>query len=153
MFPAEPDREALAGSYADWLAASMRSAFLTGSAGLRDAWKALMGDWGFDLGDTRGVVLWQGDEDDIVTPAHAHWLADPFPAQPCIFCPGKLTSRSVSACQRSSTISPNAPAPPAEGHRSSAASHDPAGCAFGRRRALAVMIGCRGGSALGGKSP
>ena len=54
----------------------MRSAFLAASAGQRDDWKAFMGDWRFDLGDARDVVLWQGGEDDIVTPAHAHWLAD-----------------------------------------------------------------------------
>jgi len=79
LFLAEPDRMALTGAYADWLAASMRSAFLTGSAGQCDDWRAFMSDWGFDLGDTHEVVLWQGDLDDIVAPAHAHWLADHIP--------------------------------------------------------------------------
>jgi pimeloyl-ACP methyl ester carboxylesterase len=89
MFPAEPDRKALTGDYADWVAASMRSAFLTGSAGQRDDWKAFMSDWGFDLGDSRGVVLWQGSEDDIVTPAHAHWLADHIPGATLRLLPGE----------------------------------------------------------------
>ena len=79
MFTAEPDRDALTGAYADWLAATMRSAFLNGSAGQLDDWKAFMSDWGFDLGAARGVSLWQGDRDDIVTPAHARWLVDHIP--------------------------------------------------------------------------
>lgn len=74
-FPAEPDRLSLTGEYADWLAAMMRSAYSTGVAGQADDWKAFTHDWGFDLERTRGVVLWQSDHDDIVTPAHAHWLA------------------------------------------------------------------------------
>jgi hypothetical protein len=57
----------------------MRSAYLNGSSGQRDDWKAFVSDWGFDLGDARGVTLWQGDQDDIVTPAHARWLKDHLP--------------------------------------------------------------------------
>jgi pimeloyl-ACP methyl ester carboxylesterase len=89
MFPAEPDREALTGAYADWLASCMRSAFLTSSAGLRDDWKAFMSDWGFDLGDARRVVLWHGDQDEIVTPAHTHWLAEHLPDANLHLLPGE----------------------------------------------------------------
>jgi hypothetical protein len=47
--PPNPDREALTGAYADWVAASMRSAFLNGSAGQRDDRETFMSDWVFDL--------------------------------------------------------------------------------------------------------
>jgi pimeloyl-ACP methyl ester carboxylesterase len=79
LFPARADAGALTGAYADWLADVIRSAYLNGSSGPRDDWKAFVSDWGFDLADARGVTLWQGDEDDIVPPAHAHWLKDHLP--------------------------------------------------------------------------
>jgi pimeloyl-ACP methyl ester carboxylesterase len=60
LFPAPADAGALTGAYADWLADVMRSAYLNGSSGQRDDWKAFVSDWGFDLGDARGVTLWQG---------------------------------------------------------------------------------------------
>ena len=48
-----------------------------------------MGDWGFDLSDARGVVLWQGDRDDVVTPAHARWLAEHLPGATLHLLPGE----------------------------------------------------------------
>ena len=79
LFPAPADAGALTGAYADWLADVLRSAYLNGSSGQRDDWKAFVSDWGFDLGDARGVTLWHGDQDDIVTPAHSRWLKDHLP--------------------------------------------------------------------------
>jgi len=79
MFPSPADRAALTGAFADWLAACTRSAFLVGIAGQRDDWKAFTRDWGFDVSDSRRVALWQGDQDDVVTPAYAEWLAEHIP--------------------------------------------------------------------------
>ena len=79
LFPAPADAGALTGAYADWLADVIRSAYLNGSSGPRDDWKAFVSDWGFELADARGVTLWHGDEDDIVPPAHADWLKDHLP--------------------------------------------------------------------------
>jgi pimeloyl-ACP methyl ester carboxylesterase len=89
MFPSPADRAALTGAYADWLAACMRSAFLLGSSGQRDDWKAFMRDWGFDPADSLRVALWQGDQDDMVTPAHARWLAEHIPDSTLHGLPGE----------------------------------------------------------------
>jgi pimeloyl-ACP methyl ester carboxylesterase len=89
MFPSVADRAALTGAYADWLAACMRSAFLLGSSGQRDDWKAFTRDWEFSPADSLRVALWQGDQDDMVTPAHARWLAEHVPDSTLHVLPGE----------------------------------------------------------------
>ena len=42
----------------------------------------------FDLNAARGVVLWQRDRDDIVTPAHARWLVVHIPGATLHLLPG-----------------------------------------------------------------
>ena len=79
MFSAEPDRAALTGEYAEWLAAVIRAAYATGVAGVRDDWIALAGEWGFQWSDADNVAVWHGDRDDVVTLANASWLAEQIP--------------------------------------------------------------------------
>jgi pimeloyl-ACP methyl ester carboxylesterase len=89
MFTSEPDRAALTDEYAAWVAASFRAGYAAGVAGARDDWIAFVRDWGFTLADARRVTLWQGDCDDNVTPANAHWLADRIPKSVLRMLPGE----------------------------------------------------------------
>jgi pimeloyl-ACP methyl ester carboxylesterase len=89
LFTSEPDRAALTNGYAAWLAASFRSGYASGVAGARDDWMAFVRDWGFKLADACQVTLWQGDCDDNVTPANAHWLADRIPGSELQMLPGE----------------------------------------------------------------
>jgi pimeloyl-ACP methyl ester carboxylesterase len=75
MFPSEPDRACLLAEYAEWLASHTRSAWAAGIAGVRDDNKAFTLDRGFDLAEVRRVTVWQGDQDEMLPPAHAVWLA------------------------------------------------------------------------------
>jgi pimeloyl-ACP methyl ester carboxylesterase len=74
-----PDKAALTGEFADYLAASMRSACSEGIAGWRDDDLAFVDDWGFPLDAVGPVAVWQGTEDLMVPPAHGKWLAKHLP--------------------------------------------------------------------------
>ena len=89
MFTSEPDRAALTNEYAAWVAASFGAGYAAGVAGARDDWMAFVRDWGFKLADARRVTLWQGDCDDMVTPANAQWLADRIPGSVLQMLPGE----------------------------------------------------------------
>jgi len=74
-----PDKAALTGEFADYLAASMRSACSEGIEGWRDDDLAFVADWGFPLGTVGPVAVWQGSEDRMVPGAHGKWLAKHLP--------------------------------------------------------------------------
>jgi pimeloyl-ACP methyl ester carboxylesterase len=70
-----PDRAALTGAFADYLAANFAEAVAEGIWGWFDDDIAIVGDWGFDLGTiARPVSIWQGRDDRFVPPAHGDWL-------------------------------------------------------------------------------
>lgn len=71
-----PDKAALTGEFADYMAHSMRAAVANGIAGWRDDDLAFVTDWGFTLKDiTVPVTVWQGGQDAMVPPGHGRWLA------------------------------------------------------------------------------
>ncbi|AGL18154.1 alpha/beta fold hydrolase [Actinoplanes sp. N902-109] len=74
------DRGVITDEFAEYLAASFRSALSTGIAGWRDDDLAFVRDWGFDLA-TIGTPLsiWQGEQDRMVPYAHGRWLAAHLP--------------------------------------------------------------------------
>jgi pimeloyl-ACP methyl ester carboxylesterase len=74
-----PDKAALTGEFADYLAASMRSGCSDGVAGWRDDDLAFVADWGFPLDAAGPVAVWQGSEDLMVPRAHGQWLAKHIP--------------------------------------------------------------------------
>jgi pimeloyl-ACP methyl ester carboxylesterase len=70
------DKAALTGSYAEYMAISLRRAVSTGIAGWRDDDLAFVTPWGFDLAAIETpVAVWQGGEDRMVPMAHGAWLA------------------------------------------------------------------------------
>jgi pimeloyl-ACP methyl ester carboxylesterase len=76
----EVDRQALAGPFADFLAATDRAAVSTGVWGWLDDDLAFARDWGFALADVDVPVhVWHGRHDVMVPPAHGLWLADNVP--------------------------------------------------------------------------
>lgn len=71
-----PDKAALTGEFADYLAHLMRAAVASGIAGWRDDDLAFVTGWGFALNDIKvPVTVWQGDQDAMVPLAHGSWLA------------------------------------------------------------------------------
>jgi pimeloyl-ACP methyl ester carboxylesterase len=71
-----PDAAVLTGAYADHAAAGIRHSLASGIWGWFDDDLAILGDWGFDLGEIEvPVSIWQGREDRFVPPAHGEWLA------------------------------------------------------------------------------
>jgi len=78
-----PDKEALRGELAEYVAASFRAGLRPGIAGWRDDDLAFIRDWGFPVAAPEGgapVCVWQGDEDRMVPFAHGQWLASHIPA-------------------------------------------------------------------------
>ncbi len=74
------DRAALTGTFAEWLAESVRRSVSSGVAGWRDDDLAFVQAWGFDVASiSRPVAVWQGDEDRMVPAAHGDWLAQRIP--------------------------------------------------------------------------
>jgi pimeloyl-ACP methyl ester carboxylesterase len=80
MFPSAPDQAVLTGDFAEWLAAVVRSGYVSGVNGAGDDWRAFASDWGFELRDAHHVAIWHGDGDDVVDPACAYWLAGQIPS-------------------------------------------------------------------------
>jgi pimeloyl-ACP methyl ester carboxylesterase len=73
------DRAQLTGEFAPFLAESFRAAVSTGIAGWRDDDLAFVRDWGFPLGASCPIAIWQGGQDRMVPYAHGEWLADHIP--------------------------------------------------------------------------
>jgi pimeloyl-ACP methyl ester carboxylesterase len=85
------DRAALAGEFADYLAASYRAALRTGVAGWRDDSLAFVSDWGFGPADLAGMptAIWQGGQDLMVPLAHGAWLGSQVPGARIHLLPGE----------------------------------------------------------------
>jgi pimeloyl-ACP methyl ester carboxylesterase len=72
----EVDRRALSGELGEAIAREINHALSTGVWGWFDDDRAILGDWGFELGDIRAPVsLWHGGQDRFVPIAHGEWLA------------------------------------------------------------------------------
>jgi pimeloyl-ACP methyl ester carboxylesterase len=74
------DRAALTGEHAEELLAAMKHGLSPGGDGWVDDDLAFAKDWGFAPSDIAvPVMLWQGDHDLMVPPAHGAWLAERIP--------------------------------------------------------------------------
>ena len=70
------DRAALTGEFAEYQAASLRTAVSSGTWGWHDDDLAFTRPWGFVLDEiTVPVSVWQGRQDAMVPYAHGEWLA------------------------------------------------------------------------------
>jgi pimeloyl-ACP methyl ester carboxylesterase len=77
----QPDRDALTGEFAEFMAAGVREALAPGVDGWLDDDLAFVRDWGFDLASIRvPVTVWQGEQDRFVPLAHGAWLAANVPS-------------------------------------------------------------------------
>jgi pimeloyl-ACP methyl ester carboxylesterase len=73
----EPDRAALTGDYAAYLADCYKAALGSGVWGWFDDDVAFLRSWGFDLGAiVPPVTIWQGEQDRFVPSAHGRWLGE-----------------------------------------------------------------------------
>jgi pimeloyl-ACP methyl ester carboxylesterase len=98
----EPDRRALTGELAGYLAACLSAAVRTGIAGWRDDDLAFVQSWGFDLDSIDvPVAVWQGDEDVMVPLAHGEWLAEHVPGSTWRLASGH---GHISVWQRAGTV-------------------------------------------------
>jgi pimeloyl-ACP methyl ester carboxylesterase len=88
----DPDKAAITGEFAEYLAALFRAALATGIAGWRDDDLAFTRDWGFSLdalGHATPVAIWQGGQDRMVPSAHGAWLAANIPRARAHLLPGQ----------------------------------------------------------------
>jgi pimeloyl-ACP methyl ester carboxylesterase len=86
------DKAAVDGEFAEYLAASFRTAVAGGVAGWRDDDLAFAADWGFtmaDVGAGAPVAVWQGDQDMMVPYSHGRWLAANIPGARAHLLPGE----------------------------------------------------------------
>ncbi len=75
-----PDKQALVGDTADFVAAWLRLAASTGPAGHWDDGQAFIRDWGFELADISvPVTVWRAGDDLMVPPSHGEWLSAHIP--------------------------------------------------------------------------
>ncbi len=74
------DRQALTGTFAEYMARALRASLARGVDGWYDDDKAFVSDWGFDLSSVAcPVAVWQGREDRMVPFSHGSWLVDHLP--------------------------------------------------------------------------
>jgi pimeloyl-ACP methyl ester carboxylesterase len=84
------DRAALTSEYGEDLAAGLRESVRTGVDGWLDDDLAMIGPWGFDVGEVQvPAFVWQGEEDLMVPFAHGRWLADHLPRATAHLLPGE----------------------------------------------------------------
>jgi pimeloyl-ACP methyl ester carboxylesterase len=103
----EADQAVLTGEYADHVAACLRAALSSGTAGWRDDDLAFVAGWGFALDPAISgepplrAAIWQGDQDRMVPFAHGQWLAAAIPGARVHLMPGDgHLSMTVSAFDR-----------------------------------------------------
>jgi pimeloyl-ACP methyl ester carboxylesterase len=73
----DADRRVVTGAYAEWLAHECQASLAGGAWGWFDDDRALLGDWGFDLGEIGApLTIWHGAHDRFVPVAHGRWLAE-----------------------------------------------------------------------------
>jgi pimeloyl-ACP methyl ester carboxylesterase len=74
---ADADKAVLTGEFAEHQARGLHDVLADGIWGWFDDDKAVVADWGFDLGAIEvPVTVWQGDDDRMVPFAHGQWLAE-----------------------------------------------------------------------------
>jgi pimeloyl-ACP methyl ester carboxylesterase len=77
---APPDAAVLTGQFATFLSGAMRGGLAHGIAGWIDDDLAFMAPWEFELSEIAApVLLWHGEHDRFVPPAHGRWLVDRIP--------------------------------------------------------------------------
>ena len=75
-----PDKQALVGDVAEFIASWMRLSASTGYYGYWDDGLAFIRYWGFDIKEIEvPVTVWRAEEDLMVPPAHGEWLAAHIP--------------------------------------------------------------------------
>ncbi len=73
----DADRRVVTGAYAEWLAQESADSLASGVWGWFDDDRALLRDWGFDLGEIGApLTIWHGVEDRFVPVAHGRWLSE-----------------------------------------------------------------------------
>jgi pimeloyl-ACP methyl ester carboxylesterase len=83
------DAAVISGEFADDLAAGLRGALSSGTAGWRDDDLAFAADWGFSPAAAGArAAIWQGDQDQMVPFAHGQWLAAHVPGARAHLEPG-----------------------------------------------------------------
>ena len=86
----EADKKSMEGSFADVLAAAIRSGLAVSFDGWVDDDVAFTKPWGFELSSiTKPVKIWQGDQDFMVPHAHSRWLAKHISTAELTFIPGQ----------------------------------------------------------------
>ena len=79
---AEVDRRALSGELGEFIARELAHSMATGVWGWFDDDRAILGDWGFELGAEHAPLsVWHGGQDRFVPVAHGEWLARRLNAQ------------------------------------------------------------------------
>jgi pimeloyl-ACP methyl ester carboxylesterase len=73
---ADVDRRAISGALGEFIARELVHSLSGGVWGWFDDDRAILGDWGFDLGRVRApLAVWHGGQDRFVPVAHGEWLA------------------------------------------------------------------------------
>ncbi|MEY4902151.1 MAG: hypothetical protein RLZZ190_878 [Actinomycetota bacterium] len=86
----DADKESMEGSFADVIAAAIRSGLAVSFDGWVDDDVAFTKAWGFDLSSiNKPVKIWQGDQDFMVPHAHSHWLKKHISTAELTFIPGQ----------------------------------------------------------------
>ena len=86
----ETDKKSMEGSFADVIAAAIRSGLAVSFDGWVDDDVAFTKPWGFDLSSiSKPVKIWQGDQDFMVPHAHSHWLKKHISTAELTFIPGQ----------------------------------------------------------------
>jgi len=86
----DADKKSMEGSFADVIAAAIRSGLAVSFDGWVDDDVAFTKPWGFDLSSiSKPVKIWQGDQDFMVPHAHSHWLKKHISTAELTFIPGQ----------------------------------------------------------------
>ena len=86
----DADKKSMEGSFADVIAAAIRSGLAVSFDGWVDDDVAFTKPWGFDLSSIKKPVkIWQGDQDFMVPHAHSHWLKKHISTAELTFIPGQ----------------------------------------------------------------